>query len=102
MTSAAGSPDTPQRKALIARVHGRVQGVGFRFSAIRVARSLAVRGTVSNRPDGSVEVVAEGAPESLARLVAWLQKGPPGAHVRNVEIQWVPFSGRYTDFDVDF
>jgi acylphosphatase len=102
MTTQPGSPDPPPRKALIARVHGRVQGVGFRFSAIRVARSFSIHGTVSNRPDGSVEVVAEGAPESLARLVAWLQKGPPGAHVRNVEIEWVPFSGRYTDFDVDF
>jgi acylphosphatase len=102
MTSPAGPPDTPQRKALIARVSGRVQGVGFRFSAIRVARSFSVRGTVANRPDGGVEVVAEGAPENLARLVAWLQKGPPGAHVRNVEIEWIPVSGRYTDFDVEF
>ena len=102
MTVPPGSPDTPQRKALIARVHGRVQGVGFRFSAIRVARSFSLRGTVANRPDGSVEVLAEGAPESLSRLVAWLQKGPPGAHVRNVEIEWIPFSGRYSDFDVEF
>ncbi len=103
MTAPPGGPsDTPPRKALIARVHGRVQGVGFRFSAIRVARSFAVRGTVANRPDGSVEVVAEGTAENLARLVAWLQKGPPGAHVRNVEIEWIPFSGRYMDFDVEF
>ena len=102
MTVPPGSPDTPQRKALIARVHGRVQGVGFRFSAIRVARSFSLRGTVANRPDGSVEVLAEGAPESLSRLVAWLQKGPPGAHVRNVEIEWIPFSGRFSDFDVEF
>jgi acylphosphatase len=97
------SPSDPaQRKALIARVSGRVQGVGFRYSAIRVARSFSVCGTVANRPDGGVEVVAEGAPENLARLVAWLQKGPPGAHVRNVEIEWIPVSGRYTDFDVEF
>jgi acylphosphatase len=97
-----GPSDPTQRKALIARVSGRVQGVGFRFSAIRVARSFSVRGTVANRPDGGVEVVAEGTTENLARLVVWLQKGPPGAHVRNVEIEWIPFTGRYADFDVEF
>jgi acylphosphatase len=102
MTSPAGPPDTPPRKALTARVHGRVQGVGFRFSAARVARSFSVRGAVANRPDGSVEVVAEGTPENLARLVAWLQKGPPGARVRNVEIEWIAVSDRYADFDVEF
>ena len=102
MSTPAGPPDTPLRKALIARVHGRVQGVGFRFSTIRVARSFSVRGTVSNRPDGGVEVVAEGTADNLALLVAWLQKGPPGAHVRNVEIEWITVSNRYSDFDVDF
>ena len=102
MTSPPGQPDAPQRKALVARVSGRVQGVGFRFSAIRVARSYAVCGTVANRPDGSVEVVAEGTAENLSRLVAWLQRGPPGAHVRNVEVEWVAVTGRYADFDVAF
>ena len=102
MTSPPGQSDTPQRKALIARVSGRVQGVGFRFSAIRVARGFSLRGTVANRPDGSVEVVAEGTPENLARMVAWLQRGPPGAHVRGVEVEWISVSGRYTDFDVAF
>ncbi len=90
------------RRGMIARVHGRVQGVGFRYSAIRAARALGVVGTVANLPDGSVEVRAEGEAEKLARLTAWLQKGPPGAHVRNVDIEWVAFTGRYTDFDVEF
>jgi acylphosphatase len=83
-------------------VIGRVQGVGFRYSAIHEARRLGINGTVSNQPDGSVEVVAEGEADSLARLAAWLRKGPPGSHVHDLQIQWTSFTGRYTDFEVEF
>ncbi|MGD0725553.1 MAG: acylphosphatase [Spirochaetia bacterium] len=90
------------QRAFRALVIGRVQGVGFRYSAIHEARRLGINGTVSNQPDGSVEVVAEGEADRLARLASWLRKGPPGAHVRDLQIQWIPFTGRYTDFEVEF
>jgi acylphosphatase len=83
-------------------VIGRVQGVGFRYSAIHEARRLGINGTVANLPDGSVEVVAEGEAEGLARFASWLRRGPPGAHVRDLQIQWIPFTGRYADFEVEF
>lgn len=89
-------------RAFHAIVSGRVQGVGFRFFAIREGRALGIRGTVANRPDGSVEVVAEGDAARLAALLAWLQKGPPGARVREVQVQWTAPSDTYTDFDVAF
>jgi acylphosphatase len=89
-------------RAFHAIVSGRVQGVGFRFFAIREGRALGIRGTVANRPDGSVEVVAEGDAARLAALLAWLQKGPPGARVREVQVQWIAPSDTYTDFDVAF
>ncbi len=92
----------PESRACRAVVHGRVQGVGFRYSAIRQARALGIRGTVANRMDGSVEVCAEGDADALARFIAWLEKGPPGARVREVAVEWVPYSGRYADFDVDY
>ena len=50
------------------RVFGRVQGVGFRYFALRQAELLGVTGFARNHPDGSVEVVAEGPEESLAAL----------------------------------
>jgi len=88
--------------AFHAVVTGRVQGVGFRYSAVRRARELGLSGTVSNRSDGSVEVDAEGGLQDLELLLAWLRRGPPGAHVRDVEVQWLPWSGRFRDFEVDF
>jgi acylphosphatase len=93
-------PDANQ--AFRALVTGRVQGVGFRFSAIREARRLGLRGTVANLADGSVEVIAEGDPARLTRLIAWLERGPPGAHVEDLQVQWAPATGHYSDFDVEF
>jgi acylphosphatase len=66
-------------------IHGRVQGVGFRYFVSSEARGLGLRGTVRNRADGTVEVEAEGGPEALARLVEAVRRGPPAARVERVE-----------------
>lgn len=65
-------------------VTGRVQGVGFRWSAKATADRLGVRGWVRNRPDGSVEGWAEGETAAVESLVAWLEQGPGGARVASV------------------
>ena len=91
-----------RKAAFHAVVIGHVQGVCFRYSAVRRAQGLAVCGSVSNCADGSVEVVAEGDAERLEQFLSWLRKGPPGAYVRDVQVQWMPFTGGYTRFDVDF
>lgn len=70
--------------ALHAVVHGRVQGVGFRWFVRQRARELGVRGWVRNRSDGSVEVHADGEVAALERLRASLAAGPPGAQVAAV------------------
>ncbi|HKO16627.1 MAG TPA: acylphosphatase [Gemmatimonadaceae bacterium] len=66
-------------------VHGRVQGVGFRWFVLERARELGISGWVRNRADGCVEVAASGQVEALERLRRFLQEGPPGAHVAQVE-----------------
>ena len=59
-------------------VSGLVQGVGFRWTTARLARSLGIRGTVRNLPDGAVEVEAHGPPELLDRFRDVLGSGMPG------------------------
>ncbi|CAN5808017.1 acylphosphatase [soil metagenome] len=67
-------------------VGGRVQGVFFRDECRRRARELGLRGWVSNRPDGRVEIEAEGSPDVVDRLVDWARTGPPHAEVAGVEV----------------
>jgi acylphosphatase len=66
-------------------IHGRVQGVGYRYFAMREAEALGVRGFVRNLPDGSVEVVGEGPEETLAQFEERLKSGPSFGRVTGVE-----------------
>jgi acylphosphatase len=68
------------------QVTGRVQGVWFRESCREVADRLGVAGSVRNRADGSVEVIAEGPPQEVQALVAWCRQGPRAAEVTGVEV----------------
>ncbi len=84
------------RRAIIA---GRVQGVGFRFFAERVAREFGVKGWVRNMPDGSVETVAEGEGSAVAKYLARLSEGPRLGKVISLnEEETVPKG--FTSFEV--
>ncbi|MDP9015085.1 MAG: acylphosphatase [Pseudomonadota bacterium] len=65
-------------------VTGRVQGVYFRQSARFEAERLGIDGLARNLPDGSVEVVAQGAEAAVESLHEWLHRGPPAARVASV------------------
>jgi acylphosphatase len=67
-------------------VHGQVQGVFFRDSCRRQARSRQVAGWVRNNDDGTVEAVFEGDPDAVTTLVDWAHEGPAGARVSRVEV----------------
>ena len=67
-------------------VHGQVQGVFFRDSCRREARSRQVAGWVRNNDDGTVEAVFEGDPDAVTTLVDWAHDGPAGARVSRVEV----------------
>lgn len=84
---------TPATQRVVARVEGRVQGVGFRYFVVERAQALALGGTVRNLPSGEVEVVAEGPRPSLDALIRDLHVGPPLARVRSVAIEWLPPRG---------
>lgn len=87
---------------LEARVHGVVQGVGFRAFVRRKASELGLAGYVANRPDGTVEVRAEGPGESLDRLHAALEQGPPAGSVEKVESSRSDATGEFDGFSVRF
>lgn len=74
-------------------VRGRVQMVGFRAFALVRACELGVRGTVANRPDGSVECVVEGPRASVERLIQSLRDGPRAARVDAVDVIEQPVRG---------
>lgn len=81
-------------------ISGRVQGVGFRFFAEAAAAREGLHGWVSNRPDGRVEIAAEGDAEALERFERHVRHGPPGARVDRVEIDDTTPGGRDTGFSV--
>jgi acylphosphatase len=66
---------------------GRVQGVGYRAFAARVAHTLGLRGGATNLPDGRVEVIARGPGHAHERLEAALREGPRFARVDAVEVE---------------
>lgn len=67
-------------------VKGRVQGVGFRQSALREARYLGIFGYVKNLPDGTVYIEAEGFSDNLAQFIKWCKRGPGYGSVEDVTI----------------
>lgn len=68
----------------IARVHGRVQGVGYRAWTCETARSLGITGWVRNEADGSVSALVHGPAARVAEFLVFLESGPRGARVTNV------------------
>ena len=73
----------PVRRRVV--VHGNVQGVFFRDSARREAEARGVAGWITNRSDGAVEAVFEGAPDDVEALVEFSRSGPRGADVESVD-----------------
>ncbi len=71
-------------------IHGRVQGVGYRYALETMANSMRLQGWVHNRIDGTVEAVVQGPEESVLALIAWAKHGPPTAKVSKVDVQAHP------------
>lgn len=86
---------------LHAKAFGRVQGVGFRFFALRQAERYGLAGYVRNASGGDcVEVVAEGPDRLVRALLEDLRNGPPGAIVRQVEVEWHEATGEFDRFQI--
>jgi acylphosphatase len=81
-------------------VRGVVQGVNFRATAVREASRLGISGRVWTREDGGVELIAEGDDEALRSLQTWLNAGPRGARVSDVERSELGGKPRYEGFNI--
>lgn len=69
------------------RIHGHVQGVGYRDYLRDEADRLGVTGWVRNRADGSVEAVVQGSAEAVERILSWARRGPPAARVTQLSAE---------------
>ena len=86
------------RKFLIS---GEVQGVGYRFFAQRAAARHQVLGYVRNLPDGRVEALAEGTPESVEAFKHDIATGPTFSVVENIEEINIESTGNYSLFRIE-
>jgi acylphosphatase len=91
-----------EKAALQALVYGHVQGVFFRAFVQEKAESLGINGYVRNLPTGEVEVFAEGNTAELEKLVENLKIGPPAAKVTDLKLQWLKYSGKYSQFFIKY
>ena len=74
-------------------VRGGVQGVGYRYTMLMVARDTGVSGWVRNRRDGSVEAEVEGTDGQVDEVLAWMAQGPPGARVESATVTDAEIAG---------
>jgi acylphosphatase len=79
---------------------GTVQGVGFRFTAERLARRFPITGFVRNLEDGRVEVTAEGEEASLIEFLTAIRESGMKAYVRDVEAHWSATQGCFNRFSI--
>ena len=80
---------------------GRVQGVGFRFTACRVAAGFDVSGYVRNLPDGRVECVVEGDGKEIEAFLAAMSQ-EMGRTIHDQKQISAPCSGKFTTFTVRY
>lgn len=86
----------------VIKIHGKVQGVGYRFFATRVARRLGLKGWIRNLRDGTVDAVVEGETEAIDEWLEEIREGPRYAEVTKIDQEKKTFLGKFGDFDVRF
>lgn len=81
-------------------VSGRVQGVAYRYYARDIAYQLGIKGWIRNLDNGDVESIIEGPKKSVEKMIDWYKEGPRLAIVENIEVDWLPYSGVYNQFQI--
>jgi len=89
-----------EAQRLTVRYQGRVQGVGFRFTAVRIAGDYDVTGYVRNLPDGSVELVAEGETQTLRQFLGAVRSSSLGRYMLEETAVEGPATGKFSTFSI--
>jgi len=89
----------PQKAAYV-HILGHVQGVGFRWQTMLLARSLNVDGWIRNCMDGSVECFIQGEENSVNKMLQWFRGGPARAKVEALEISWLETDHEIKGFNI--
>ncbi len=91
-----------EKASVHALISGRVQGVGFRMWTKKTAERYSVSGWVKNKRDGTVEAVFEGDKKRVELILEWCRQGPRFADVKNVDVTWANYTGRFKGFDITY
>ncbi len=86
----------------VIQVCGRVQGVGFRYFTVGIARNHDLVGNVANLPDGSVRAVVEGEEKDVKSFIDQLREGPPASRVESLDVRDEKPAGDLDQFEVVF
>ncbi len=89
-----------EQKRVRVVIEGRVQGVAYRAFTRSIAISLGLKGWVRNLYDGRVEAVFEGERTVVEKAIDACRKGPPGARVKQVDLNWEASSGDARGFEI--
>ena len=79
---------------------GRVQGVGFRYTAKTVATGFEIAGTVRNLPDGRVELTAEGLRDELDAFRAAIHDAGLAGFIRDEQVSWAEPENKFRGFEI--
>ena len=81
---------------------GRVQGVGFRYTAEAIAHRIGVKGFVKNLSDGRVEMVCESSKKKIEALLAEIGHCSLGPYIQKTDARWEEPTQEFQDFRVEF
>ena len=91
---------TAARRRMTVYFTGRVQGVGFRYTAKTVAAGFEITGTIKNLPDGRVELVAEGGRAELDDFRAALHDAGLAGFIRDEQVIWADAKNEFRGFEI--
>ncbi len=96
----SNNASTPARRQLQIFFSGRVQGVGFRYTAKTVATGFEITGTIRNLPDGRVELIAEGSRAELEAFRTALHDAGLAGFIHDEQVVWADAKNEFRGFEI--